>query len=431
MLRITSRIILLLVPFVLLSRTAQAATTNIDVTIVATANGTAASGVNNNQIIDVAGNDATLTIKCPDDATCAPIAARVNGASLTLTGSSTKTATISAASVSAAGTNVVIRDGTKKLLAFQLINGNTTAAPSSNTTGARTGTTNACIPAPLANSYDQARNVAHFVVTPGGSILQYPDGLVDENDVVVVHVFGPDDVVDNIEAARTSATRTTGALSVIGAGEAPDLTRFSAGELVCIERQFTLGDFAPGEATVEMYTVANATKTTLGTFKFNVNRLYDGIFSFGPVWTRQPGDMSFTLAPSGAGNVIVASEEKRRNIIYAVNYTYYAWGKRDTEKNYIWYEHLNPTLGFSIKNLSDHALAGVTADLGQFMITSGIHFAHVTRLSSASGLQLGSVFAGTVAEIPTAKRWEKHVFIGVSADLRAVTALLKTIGTAK
>ena len=38
------------------------------------------------------------------------------------------------------------------------------------------------------------------------------------NDIVVVHVFGEDTVVGRIEVARTSATRTTGALSVVGAG---------------------------------------------------------------------------------------------------------------------------------------------------------------------------------------------------------------------
>jgi hypothetical protein len=422
-----TRSITLIVTFVLLAWTVRADNKKIAITIVSTTNGLAASGVNNNQIIDVAGSDATLSISCLDEPTCTPIVAVVNGKQPTLTGANPKTVTIAASSVSPSGTNVVVRAGKKKLLAFQLQN---SSAPSgSGSLGARTGKTNACVPAPLRNSYDQASNVAHFFVTPGGSILQYPDQPIDENDVVIVHVFGPDDVVDNIEVARTSATRTTGALSVIGAGEAPDLSRFAAGELVCIERQFTLGDFTPGEATVEMYTVAGAQKTTLGSFKFNVNRLYNGILSFGPVWTGQAGDMSFKLAPSGTDKIIVATEEKARTVIYAVNYTYYAWGKRDIEKNYPWYQHINSTLAFSIKNLSDHALAGVTYDFGQFLLTGGVHFAHVTRLSSASGLQPGSKFTGTEDEIPKAKRWEKHAFAAVSVDLRAVTALLKTLGT--
>ncbi len=63
------------------------------------------------------------------------------------------------------------------------------------------------------------------------------------------------------------------------------------------------------------------------------------------------------------------------------------------------------------------------------MITSGIHVAHVTRLSSSSGLQPGSKFTGAEDEIPKAKRWENHAFVGVSVDLRVVTALLKTLGT--
>jgi hypothetical protein len=404
---------------------ARAEPTKVDLKVTSGPNGLVATGVTDSQIIDITADGAALSISCTTDDMCTPIIAVVNGKPAVLSGTNPKTATLAADAISSAGTNVVVRKGAggQKIIAFQLRNpspGGKKAAPAQ-------GASLACTPTPLPQTYDQDGNVAHFVVTPGGSILQRPDQPVDEDDVVIVHVYGDEPVVDKIEVARTSATRTTGTLSIAGAGQTPDLSRFDAEKLNCVERQFTLGDFAPGEATVEMYTIASGTKTTLGSFKFNVNTLYHGILSFGPVWTQQLGNETFKLAPSGTDKIIVASEEKDRNVIYAVAYTYYFLGRRDLEKSDSLIHHVNPTIAVAINNMSDHAMAGLSFDVGQIIITGGVHFAHVTRLSSASGLVPGSKFIGTDADIPTSKRWEHKLFLGVTVDLRAATALLKAV----
>jgi|GEM_PF-3551128 len=404
---------------------ARAEPTKVNLLVASGPNGLIATGVTKNQIIDVTADGAALSISCATDDMCTPIIAVVNGHPATLAGANPKTVTVAADTISSAGTNVVVRKGAggQKIVVFQLRN------PSSGgkKAGQAQGASLACTPTPLLQTYDEDGNVAHFVVTPGGSILQRPDQPIDEDDVVIVHVYGDEPVVDNIEVARTSATRTTGTLSIAGAGEKPDLSLFDAEDLVCVERQFTLGDFAPGEATVEMYTIEAGTKTTLGSFKFNVNTLYHGILSFGPVWTRQLGNETFKLAPSGTDKIIVASEEKDRNVIYTVAYTYYFLGRRDLEKSYSPLRRLNPTIAVAINDMSDHAMAGLSFDLGQIIITGGIHFAHVTRLSSASGLVPGSKFIGTDADIPTSKSWEHKLFVGVTVDLRAATALLKAV----
>lgn len=412
----------------------HAETVNIGVTVSKNPNNSnktdsVASGISTNGPTDVAGQDVTLTIAC-QGIDCTSITAvrgkKKDAITLVDVPSSdppAKRGTIRASDVSSGDTPVTIRNGSTDITTIRLTN-SSLPADTSKTSTVRTCTVD------LTQTYDQENNVAHFVVTPGGSILTYPSQPPDEDDTIVVHVVGDAPIVDVIEVARTSATRTTGTLTIAGEGATIDrqVAKERNAGFECAVRTFTLGDFAPGEATVEMYSNAAGTKTTLGSFKFNVNKLYHGILSFGPVWTRQLGDESFKLAPSGQDKIIISSEEKTRNIIYAVSYTYYALGRRDFEKSYPLLRHVNPTIAFSTTSMTDHALAGVTFDLGQILITGGLHFAHVTRLSSASGLIVGGKFTGADTDIPTSKRWESHPFIGVSVDLRAASALLKALG---
>jgi hypothetical protein len=418
---ITSKVAVVLVALSSLAAAAAAETRNIVVTISAV-NGRATAVVTGIDAgtTDLAGADVNLEIRCDGGFDCLPVTVKPDF--IVLSGTNPKTATIEARSISSSGTTIRVRVSGSEIKRFELRNSGSGTNP-----GTESVTRGPCT-LHLDQTYDRHGNVAHFVVTPGGSILQVPDQPVDENDIVIVHVVGDNDIVDNIEVARTSATRSTVAAAFVG----QDVTNiaFQAREETpkCIQRQFTLGDFAPGEATVEMYTIAAGQKTTLGSFKFNVNRLWDGIFSFGPVWTRQLSDETFTLAPRGDKKIIVASEEGTRNILYAVQFTYFAWGRRDLQKPVErWYERVNPSLGIAVKKMSDHAMAGLSVDLGMFLVSGGTHFSHVTRLSRASSLVEGGEFAGEAKDIPTSKRWQSHAFVSVSIDLRAAGALLKTL----
>lgn len=422
-----NRILLLFVSaFLLIAANVLASDNNIQVSIAADASGKLTASGPNNQTIDVEGANAVITITCGVGVNCAPISATFAGEALILESpnSQMKTVTIPAASINKTIMAVVIRKGptgADRLMGFKLRN---TSGDGQKVDGGRA-------PDPCATpgvaEYDPAEDVARFVVTPGGSILHYPEGPIDENDTVEVTVWGEDTVVDAIEVARTSPTRAL-AFSAVGADVTADFSKFAGGVKVCKKRVFTLGDFAPGEGVVEMYTIVSGTKTTLGVFKFKVNKLYDGILSFGPIWTPQAAETSFKLVASGSDKIILPSEEKKRNIVYAVAYTYYAWGRRDLEKTYDWQTHINPTIAFATNNMREHGLAGATIDVGQILITVGVHFAHVTQLNSASGLVPGSKFIGTDADIPTSKRWEGHPFVGVTVDLRAAAALLKALG---
>lgn len=387
----------------------------------ATAQGTDASG-----ITDVGGSNVELTIACGGGVDCSTVNAVFRSQAVVLTNvdAQTKRGTIPSAQILKQASGVIIRSGNKRITSVRLQN---TAAPNGNAAGGnRAGQSNVCTLV-IPETYLQDEDVAHFVVTPGGSILQYPDQPVDEDDIVNVHVVGDRAIVENIEAARTSATRQTGTLSIAGEGQEIDFQAAEDRVLDCVERTFTLGDFAAGEATVEMYTIVEGTKTTLGSFRFNVNKLYHGILSFGPARTRTV-DTDFQLVKQGDKNVIVPTAEGD-DIVQAIYYTHYAWGRRDLEKKTShWYHHINPTVGFSVADTTDHALAGVSIDLGFFLINGGVHYGRVTTLSPTSGLEPGSPFTGTKEEIPRTDRWKSSGFIGVSVDLRAASALLKALG---
>jgi len=303
----------------------------------------------------------------------------------------------------------------------------TTAAPAATTDLNGNDANNVrnaiCSAVPL-HAYDEKENRAYFVVASDGSSLVRPERPIDENDVIVVQIVDDQNVVNDLRVVRKSATRVFTPRTV---GSETQIARF-AGKDVC--KEFILGDFAPGEGQIEISSKKSG--TVLGSFTFKVNTLYTGILSFGPVWSRQVNDQSFILVSRGDKKVIAPVEEGSRSIFYAVNYTYFWRGGRDLEKSPSDpLAHINPTIGIAMNSMSDHALVGLSFDVGDFLFTGGVHFAHQTRLSSASGLTPGSEFTGNASDIPTAKRWDGHAYFGVSINLRAAGELLKSITGSK
>jgi hypothetical protein len=275
------------------------------------------------------------------------------------------------------------------------------------------------------HAYDERNNLAFFEVTPDGSMFTRPERPIDENDTIIVQLYDVPDHIEKVRVVRKSATRT---FQPRTAGADAGGVKLEAGidKLPC--KEFRLGDFAPGEGQVEISD--KTTGAVLGSFTFKVNSLYTGILSFGPTWTGQTSEQSFTVIKKGDKQVIAAAEEGKRSILYTVNYTYFWRGGRDLEKFGSGGDplsHINPTLGIAMKKTSDHAFAGLSIDAGDFLFTAGVHFAHQTQLSASSGLTPGSEFTGTTADIPTSKRWDSHAYFGVSINLRAASELLKSI----
>lgn len=273
----------------------------------------------------ITGN-TRITVTCGANVDCSFVAVKVGASgseqSIPLsTGTSTRSGTIPLAMVSSSGTPLRIFAG----VAGDAVSGGATQLVAANGSGNMSGNADAqqaanpaattqlvvvqtpCDRVRFNPSYSQNGNRAHFVVTTGGSILQHPDGPVDEDDFVVMHVVGTDaSTLENIEVSRASATRTTGDLSVIGGGTTGINLQSSSN--TCYERQFELGDFAPGEGKVEIATVSGAQRTVTGTVTFTVDRLWDGILSIGAAWSRLV-DESYGLAATPRART---SSSKRR-----------------------------------------------------------------------------------------------------------------------
>lgn len=289
-------------------------------------------------------------------------------------------------------------------------------------------------------TYNPTGNVARIVVDPQGSVLLAPVDAIDENDSVRVSVFGHPSALKLIRVRRSSATRTLGALNIIGAGlvvKIPQGVTMAGGEgdiPPCETKEFTVKDFAAGDGEIEMSAFVDGRSVVINKIPIAVSPLFDGIFSLGAL-TSDLTDRSFKLVPRG-DEMVIAEEEEGQTTRYAVFYTPFVWGKRDPEKPRPlklrnWRsvaEHVNPVFGVTLNDIGNNALAGVSVDIGPFLVSYGIHWSRVHILSSQSNLNPGDVFEGEDDDIPVSTRWEDDTFVAVSIDLRAALKLFATLG---
>lgn len=273
--------------------------------------------------------------------------------------------------------------------------------------------------------YDQKNNRALFIVSPNGAVLARPDAVIDENDTISVIVVGDANLLPQLIVKRTSAIRTLGTLSIVGADVDLSKTPVKAGapQNPCESRQFELTDFAPGRGEVTISVIANQGTTTAGTFDFNVATLYSGAFSLGPMYTGL-SDPSFGLANNNGNNVVTETDRGSHRVIYALIFTPYVWGKRDLEKDQstpmLAWHRLNPMFGIVLNDVSNNAIVGFSYDLSSLVyLNFGAHFGKVRRLDPNAGLTLGGTFTGTGTTVPTQTQWKTGFFVGFSMDLRA------------
>lgn len=433
-----------LFPVVLLLA-AMTAAADTDVKITFTGNDLKAAatsgggGIADKDIVNVSGN-LLYEIRCLDGANCDNVEINlqpnkkltpdrstvlVNTASVPLL-----SGTIEAKDISTEGSTLTVSNPGKTLLTLTLKNAGQNAGVQNGSGQGNTGDTTPLDPCwllTLGDIPDTDRAGAHFLVTAGGSVQDRTTDPIDEDDPVFVHVISSDEAeLQMLEVIRTSATRTTGNLNILGGGiKLGDFRKEAAVAKICYHRTYELGDFAPGEAVVDFSMRDVAKRTSVGTLKFNVNRLYDGIISFGPSWTNL-ADRAYGLAPQGTDQIIIETEHGDDDVLYAAMYTYFWRQKRDVEKpKPPLSQRINPTIGFSLTSPANHALAGISIDAGQFVLTFGLHAARVTRLADGANLNVGDKFTGTT--VPTEKSWQTGAFFSVTIDARAARALLDTI----
>jgi sulfur carrier protein ThiS len=273
--------------------------------------------------------------------------------------------------------------------------------------------------------YDEARNEATFIVSVNGNVVARPTEPIDEDDKIIVHVVGPQDLLDKLVVERKSAFRAPGAYRIVGEGN--DTFHESRFESDCNEVVVQLADFEPGRGQVQLSRLdANGRSTAFSEFDFGVNPLYRGAFSFGPVYSWLT-DRSFGTV----NNQITVTEQSPR-VHYVLSYTHYIWGRRDDEKpNRQGLLHqLYPTFGLSLQNTLKNVFAGVTYDIlgTNIYLTAGAHVGRVTVIDPTSGLSVGSTLPTTLTSVPTRSETDADWFIGLSLDLRAATKFLGLFG---
>jgi hypothetical protein len=298
------------------------------------------------------------------------------------------------------------------------------------------------LPGPI--TYPLGPDTAWVVATPVGRILSsnLGDAEFDENDRLIVFIIAAAELQDRLSIRRKSPFRDASELRLLGSEITRDQLELHAAEGGCTAVRAELADFAPGRGEVEISVLAAVEKPiVVGSFEFAVNPLYTGMLSFGPTWTKNV-DPDYAIAKVGEKNVIVQENVGDRDLKYAVFYTPFIWGRRDLQKSRDWYRahgrstferswlpwlrHINPSLGFVVDELEDHALVGVTLDLGPgIAFTVGRHFRRREVLQS--GLAVGAEFVGEAADLPTGTEWDDEDFVAVSFDLRAAVKALAAV----
>ena len=430
-----------LFPVVLLAAITAAADTDVkitltgnDLTAAATSGG---GGLADQSIVDVSGN-LLYEIRCLQGANCDNVAISIPGKKFTPDRSTVTvnnapvpllSGTINANDINTEGSTLTISNPGKTLFTLELRKAGQNGGGQKVGGPADTDVTplDPCWLLTLGDITGTNAAGAHFLVSAGGSVQDRTTDPIDEDDPVFVHVISSKESdLQMLEVIRTSATRTTGNLNILGGGiKVGDFRPEAAEEKICFHRTYELGDFAPGEAVVDFSMRDGAKRTSIGTLKFNVNKLYDGILSVGPAWTNL-ADRTYGLAPQGTDQIIIETENSSNDILYAATYTYFWREKRDVEKpKPAWSQRINPTIGFSLTDPADHALVGISVDAGQFVLTAGLHAARVTRLADGTNLSVGDKFTGTT--VPTEKSWQTGAFFAVTVDARAARVLLDSI----
>ncbi len=392
----------------------------------------AGSGFNRNDLIDVQNQNVVLNVHC-QGFDCSGVTVMLGGStqftptrSTDANGNAQLTVTVQGGQMTASGQRLRVLHNGNEIFSVSLRN---LASSGGSTPLVTDSDVDPCWKQTLSSVGAEGLDGVHFLITPGASIQDRTTEPIDEDDMVFVHVISSDrTLLQAIEVTRTSATRATGNLNIMG-GEVRGLTldRQAATPTQCFHRTFELGDFASGEATVDVSARQETTRTSLGTLRFNVNRLWDGIISVGPAWSPLT-DRAFGLAPQTGGTNVIVETEEGKSILYAAQYTYFWRGRRDLEKpRPLLSQRINPTLGFSLNDPADHALIGLSFDIGQFLLTGGLHAANVSRLADGSGAAVGQPFAGPANEIPVEKQWETGWYFAVTIDARAAQTLLRAI----
>ena len=275
-----------------------------------------------------------------------------------------------------------------------------------------------------------------FIVNPLGNVLANPRRAVTEEDAVLVRVLTTDARAQRLTVRRKSPARTVGNVRVIGLPEPETMVLGGARTPPAKEACYLdvrLSDFAPGlgQAEIQLDTLKDneVQRLPVGTFEFNVEPVYAGMVSLGPIVTDLL-DPKFEVATNSAGKTYIAeSESGSDRVVYAMVYTPFVAGKRVAQpplsmEPRSWLRRINPMFGIVLSDISRNALAGISVDLPFGIIAhGGWHMGRTSEIDAASGLGVGSEISSD-ATIPVIRKWNTARFLGVTLDMRVAGRLL-------
>lgn len=285
-----------------------------------------------------------------------------------------------------------------------------------------------------------------FVVSMLGNVLHRPAAPITEAEQVRVRVLTNEDLAGRLAVRRSSPARRTGELRIIGMVQGavdPKLiadVRDAAVDPRCYV-DVTLDDFEPGLGEAEIHLVTQSgteiTRIEIGGFDFNVEPLYAGMVSLGPIITRL-ADPAFGVATNASGERYIAEVESGRDrILYGLVYTPFILGKRLSEPALTrdlrsWLSRVNPMFGIVVNDVRRNALAGLSVDLPfGLVIHGGWHMGRTSEIDPASGLEVGSLFPFEgEGSIPVVRTWDSNGFLGLTLDMRVALKLLGLAGSA-
>lgn len=292
---------------------------------------------------------------------------------------------------------------------------------------------------------DAVRRV-EFVVSMLGNVLRRPAVAVTEEDQVRVRVLTNEALANRLAIRRSSPARRTGELRIIGMSQGavdPDL--FAAVKAAAVDPRcyvdVTLDDFEPGLGEAEIHLVTQTgteiTRIEIGGFDFNVEPLYAGMVSLGPIITRL-ADPAFEVATNASGERYIAQVESGRDrILYGLVYTPFVLGKRVSEPALTrnlrsWLQRVNPMFGIVVNDVRRNALAGLSVDLPFGLVAhAGWHMGRTSEIDPASGLEVGSLFPfEEEGSIPVVRTWDSNGFAGLTLDMRVALRMLGLAGSA-
>ncbi len=276
---------------------------------------------------------------------------------------------------------------------------------------------------------------AGLVMDADGRILAAPhDGIREDQSVHAWLVPSPTRALTSEMVARSTPTRTSGAIQIAGEPPVPPAipTGSGASPSACMGPQ-AISYFAPGPATITLTRASTEKDKTdrvkVAEFAVRVRKLYHGHITAGFARTRvidpqfaltttagktggdNPKDTTYTVLRDGAD-----SSERFVPVVFLTGF-FPSPADLDGPHAYrdlSWW--ISPSIGFNPSRLTDEIFVGGTTHLGRIVtLNYGWHFARGKTLRNALA-DTATPYKGPADNLPTRSTTRRASFVAFAVD---------------